>query len=192
MEEVFKRFLDLLPMPLLLGIAAVLGLAWVIKQFRPNSEYGDVLRDKIVRRASLLIFAVFLAYLGARYAWIHITAVDFRPGERGICVAEFNDDKDGAVQRHLVELIRTLIADDPTLATVRIEPYPSIPSSDAEARKLADRHHAVATVWGTVISESGLRLVSFVVTPRSEQHGIRKFCARYPELRRTTAVLGGL
>jgi len=60
--------------------------------------------------------------------------------------------------------------------------HPSIPSSGAEARKLADRHHAVATLWGTVISESDLRMVSFVVTPRDEQHGIRKFCAKYPDI----------
>jgi hypothetical protein len=182
MEEIFKRFLDVLPVPLLVAVGAVVAIAWLLKQLRPNSEYGDVLRDRTFRRASLFIVALLLMYLGARYIWIYATAVDFRPGERGIYVAEFKDDKDNVVQRHVVELIRSLIADDPSLSSVRIEPYHGIPSSDAEARNVADRHHAVATVWGTVISESEVHMVSFEVTPRDEHHGIRKFCPKYPEI----------
>jgi hypothetical protein len=182
MEEIFKRFLDVLPVPLLVAVGAVVAIAWLLKQLRPNSEYGDVLRDRPFRRASLFIVAVLLMYLGARYIWIYATAVDFRPGERGIYVAEFKDDKDNVVQRHVVELIRSLIADDPSLSSVRIEPYHGIPSSDAEARNVADRHHAVATVWGTVISESEVHMVSFEVTPRDEHQGIRKFCPKYPEI----------
>jgi caspase domain-containing protein len=182
MEEIFKRFLDVLPIPLLVGVGAVVGVAWLLKQLRPNSEYGDVLRDKTFRRASLFIVAIVLMYLGARYIWLYVTAVDFRPGERGIYVAEFKDDKDDIVQRHVVELIRTLIANDPLLSSVRIEPYHGIPSSDAEARRLADRHHAAAIVWGTVISESEVHMVSFEVTPRDEHQGIRKFCPKYPEI----------
>src|ERR1035441_2557192 len=105
MEELFKRFLDLLPIPLLLGVVVVGGIAWLIKQLRPNSEYGDVLRDKTFRRASVFVLTLLLLYVGARYVWIYVTAVDFRPGEKGICIAEFKDDKDNVVQRHMVELI---------------------------------------------------------------------------------------
>ena len=182
MEELFKRFLDFLPIPFLAAAAAVAAVAWLVKQLRPGSEYGEVLKDKTFRRAAVFILAVLLIYLGVRSAWTKLTGADFVAGEKGICVAEFKDDKDDVLQRHTVEQLRTLMSDDPSLATVRVEPYPVMPTSDSEARVLADRHHAVATIWGTVISGLGVNMVQFEVTPRLEQHGIRKFCPKYPDI----------
>lgn len=182
MEELFKRFLDFLPVPLLLTVAAVVALAWLIKQLRPNSEYGEVLRDRIFRRTSIGILAILLVYLCARASWIYLTASDFRAGERGICVAQFKDDRDNVLQRHTVEQLRALISENPSLATVRIEPYSSIVSSDSEARELAGGHGAVATIWGSVISGLGANIAVFQVTPRYEQHGFSKICPKYPDV----------
>jgi len=182
MEELFKRFLDVLPVPYLLAVVALAGVAWIVKELRPGSEYGDVLRDRIFRRAALCILALLLIFVAARSIWTTITGRNFLPGERGICVAEFNGDRDDVLQRHTLEQLRTVISEDPALASVRVEAYPIAPASDSEARRIADRHHAVATIWGSVISGFGANMVQFEVTPHYGQPDIRKFCPKYPDI----------
>jgi hypothetical protein len=182
MEELFKRLLDLLPAPLLLALIAVGAVAWVVKQLKPGSEYGDILRDKIFQRAAIFIIAVSIATVGIRSAWMRLRAADFRPGENGICVARFQDDNGQVLQRYTVEQLRAIISQDPLLASVRVEPYPVTVTSVSEARSLASQHHAIATIWGSGISGFGANIVSFEVTPSQSAREIRKLCPKFPDI----------
>jgi Caspase domain len=182
MEELFKRLLDLLPMPLLIALIAIGVVAWVVKQLKPGSEYGDLLRDKTFRRASGSMLTASLIFIAVQFAWKQWKMADFRQGENGICVAQFQDDGNHVLQRYTVEQLRTVISQDPLLSNVRVEAYPVTISTASEARVLANRHHAIATIWGSAISGFGANIVSFEVTPRNSQQDIRKLCPKFPDI----------
>src|ERR1017187_2918222 len=190
MPKSLERLIEMLPLPLLLAAAAIFSLAWLVKELRPHPAYGPVLRDKVFQRGVGLVLGALAAVIIGQMAIEHLRATTFAAGESGLWIAAVQGDSDAAVQRPTAEYLRRDFASDDTPNIVRIALYKDVPASHAAALDLAQRHGALATIWGTVIPGGGATMVVFNVSLRDQKRETRKLCPQYPDIHDFTSAIG--
>jgi hypothetical protein len=138
------RLIDLLPIPALLAVAAVVAAAWTINLLKAYPTYAQVLNDKHFQCVCVLVVASFIVYL-------ILGRVDpFSDKERGIVIAFFDGDASGNVRRQTIETLRNGLRSNASFSDARVAEV-EVPLSDEEAARLLEERRATGVVAGSVV-----------------------------------------
>jgi hypothetical protein len=150
MDHAIDRVVDVLPWPVLAGLAACYAIGWLIRTLRRHSNWSYTLGDRTFRVAAALIALTVAGYYAVQVALVLFPS-RFGPDERGIYVAKFKADEKNVAQSYVIELINLEAANNPALKGVHTRSMERELDDAADAAKLCASTHAVLCVWGVFI-----------------------------------------
>lgn len=176
--------LDLLPIPVITGIAVICGTAWLIKELSGLKSYGPVLKSSKFRRVLVIVVVAVAGY--GTYAYFR-DADNWRFAEdtQGILVAKFKNDPNSDVQIHIVESLREKLSAQ--LGSIEVEEDASVPESPADARALMERRNAKLVVWGAYVVSA--KVMHTVISDRSVD---RRLSGDFPNVDEVVSAVSGI
>ncbi len=115
--KTIEKLIELLPVPVLVGAAAVCLVAWITKESRGLGSWGLVFRDINVHLAALLAALGVTGYYGTSF--ILRAKIQGTP-KHGLYVAQFDGDSKGLVQKHTIETVQTALSQHDDLKSIRV------------------------------------------------------------------------
>ena len=151
-----ERLIEALPMPLIVAVAAAIVVAWLVKELRRHTRYGDALRDTFFVAGLATIAIATSVY----YVWIYLETrrppVVVPMGETAVLIAQFGGDPSNVVQTHLVELLKTKTYGNKSYNQVAVVPIDRNVDSHDAAISLLQRSGGSLMVWGTLVGDKVL------------------------------------
>jgi hypothetical protein len=151
MEKVLERVVELLPVPVLIALAALLIAGWSVKELRDLPSEAALLREPLFQVSALIAFAATITYYGSAAILSHSVPRRFSDKERGIIVSPLSGDKDGSVQHHTVESLREELSKAENLGDVVVLRINGVVEGTDGAQQIIERTNARALVWGSFL-----------------------------------------
>ncbi len=151
MGTIWDRFVNLLPRPVFLGLAAVLGITFVF--WRLETRPGTLLAYDFLRSPLYLaLVASAVLAVPAYYLISHLLRrpQPTAPGRVGVWLAELEGDAERAYLRDLKGQVERELSEDSALRDVEVRLLPRVLDDHDEARKTGVSLNAGAVVWGSV------------------------------------------
>jgi hypothetical protein len=150
LEKAIGRLLDLLPVPIFLGLVAIgllFGGFWIFT-YRPELVPTDVLLDPwFIAGTSTVVLSVG-AYYVVRY--VRARPKKTQSGRVGIWLARLEGDLRDQYLRDLKGQVEQELSPDPSLKNVEVSVYPGVLDGHDEARRVGAKVNAGAVVWGNL------------------------------------------
>ena len=170
--EALKKLIDTLPFPVIVGVAFVVTIAWLIKEYNGLANYSQVLQNKLYQS---LVVIVCLSLVG----YYTITQLIYRPSpifladQTGILLAEFSEDafasvpSNRALTQTILDEARAQDGYDKLIKPLgrAIDPR----EGRVEALRIAKEQGALAILWGwyTKSASATLLRLHFDVVPEN-------------------------
>jgi hypothetical protein len=156
MEGIVEKFVEHLPLPILGAIAFIVFLAWILKEARNFSGYGQVFGLRGFQIVSAVIFggiAVYYGYIGYRQLY---PSAEFERDVRGIVIFAIKRDQNGAIQDQIYQSIRSALDTNQFPADLRVkENLKHIDDQkEDDAGTYCREINATACAWGIFISDA--------------------------------------
>ena len=174
--KAIDRILEILPLPLLAGVAALVLAAWLVKEISGHASYGPVLRDSYFQSS----FVVICALLAVYYATTFIFSRDkpFADNDRGILIGKFKGDSTSVAQIHTLETLKTRLASETGLDNVKVRALDKEVTEDT-GQPLAKDENAVGIIAGSYIAPS---VMHYQLYWRGEHKVARLTADKYPDI----------
>lgn len=150
LEKSIGRLIDLLPVPIFLGLVAILllfGGFWVFT-YRPELVPTDVLLNlRFIVGASIVVLSVGFYYM-VRY--VRARPKKTESGRVGIWLTRLEGDPRDGYLRDLKGQVEQELSPDFSLKNVEVSVYPGVINGHDEARRVGAKLNAGAVVWGNL------------------------------------------
>ncbi len=145
--KAIDKILEVLPLPLLAAVGALVLLAWAFKELAQR-QYGDVLRDPYFQAAVVVICAA----VGVYYALTGIFSREkpFAPNERGVLIANFEGDSNNTARIHTIETLKTRIGEDSKFENVKIRALDRTINSE-DGKSIVKDQNAIGIITGSYV-----------------------------------------
>lgn len=160
LDNIIDRILNYLPLPVFLGLIAILFVFWGlwIFEYRPESVPWEILLNPLfIAWVAFVILAVIVYYA---VTYFRDRPKRTKPNHVGIWLVKLEGDTGDDYLRNLKGQIDQELSSDPTLKNVEVSIYPRPLKSHDEARDVGTSINAAAVVWGSVGKDLNDRTVS--------------------------------
>ncbi len=152
MKPIDKIF-EILPVPIILGIAIVFGAGWVLKEIKGFASFGPVIQNPYFQ--SIIIATLFsvTCFYGIKAVFKYSIPTEFAENQRGIYVSVFDGTSKANIQLHTIEALKTAISGSKEFADVKITKLNR--QVDYElAKSIAKVSNASFVIYGVCITDS--------------------------------------
>jgi Caspase domain len=176
--KAIEKLLDILPVPLLAAVAAIVLLGWLFKELTQR-VYGDVLRDPYFQAAVVVVCAA----VGVYYALsgIFSQTKPFASNERGILIAKFEGDSTNTARIHTVETLKTRIGEDSEFGDVRFRALDKSISAE-DGKSLVKDQNAIGIVTGSYVPPPNA-VVHYQLYWRGTERVARLTADKFPDIK---------
>jgi hypothetical protein len=155
MEGIAEKFIEQLPAPLFGAIAAICLAAWILKEVKDFTRFGQVLSLKSFQLTCAVIFLTMLSYYG--YVGFHFffPSAEFDRIERGISVFGIERDDSGAAQAEIYESIKLALDTRQFPSDLRVKRSSKrFDDTNEDVSKYCRQINATVCTWGSLIPPS--------------------------------------
>lgn len=151
-DEPLKKILDILPIPIIIGIALIIFMAWIFKSLKNHKNYGETIKNRGYQTVTLFIILGTIGYYSFEF-YLKSKPV-FEDKEIGVLVAKFNEHgtNSNVLQKYTISTLD--IHRDRKKMNFEIKKYDYLILDRENAQKVLKDKNADILIWGESIKEN--------------------------------------